>query len=107
MSKLPIVSLSAANHRNENQILIRFRHDWALINVVKHIPHAKWSKTLKSWYVKNNPKNLKLIYSTFRGSAEVDNRLLFEKPVKKKEYFPVKRKRNINCLLYTSDAADE
>ncbi|MCC1485362.1 tyrosine-type recombinase/integrase [Winogradskyella immobilis] len=98
MSKLPIVSLSVANHRNENQILIGFKHDWSLINVVKHIPEAKWSKTLKSWYVKNNSKNLKLIYSTFKDSAEIDNRLLFEKAVEKKDYFPVKRKRNINNI---------
>jgi hypothetical protein len=48
MSSLPIISLRIGVHRKEKQIFIGFKHDWALINVVKHIPNAKWSATLKS-----------------------------------------------------------
>ena len=72
MSHLPIVTLTRGRHRNDNQILIGFKHDRALIDVVKHLPNAKWSTTLKRWYIKNNPENLKLIFSVFKGHATLD-----------------------------------
>ena len=96
MSNLPIVTLTKAFHRKEHQILIGFKHDWALIDVVKHIPHARWSSTLKSWYVKNTPKNLKQIYAVFKGHAHVNNSVLFDKPTVKPKKFPEKQKRNLS-----------
>lgn len=95
MTNLPIISLSKARHRNQNQILIGFKHDWALIDVVKHLPEAKWSATLKSWYVKNTPKNLKQIYAVFKGHAQINSTALFEKPTTKPQRFPAKQKRNL------------
>lgn len=96
MSYLPIITLTRARHRNANQILIGFKHDWALIDVVKHIPYAKWSKTLKSWYVENNAKNLQLIYGVFKGHAEVNSSGLFDKKPDRAVNFPKKRSRNLN-----------
>lgn len=96
MSNLPIVTLSKANHRNTNQILIGFKHDWVLIDVVKHLPHAKWSKTLKSWYVANNKKNLQLIYAVFKDHAYVNSSALFDKKPKQAVNFPKKQTRNLN-----------
>lgn len=93
MSNLPIVTLSRAEHRNENQVLIGFKHDWALIDVVKHLPNAKWSATLKSWYVKNTAENLRSIYSVFKGHAIIDGQSLFDKKPLPKATFPDKRKR--------------
>lgn len=93
MSNLPIVKLSRAEHRNENQVLIGFKHDWALIDVVKHLPNAKWSATLKSWYVKNTTENLRSIYSVFKGHAIIDGQSLFDKKPLPKATFPDKRKR--------------
>lgn len=95
MSSLPIISLSKGVHRKENQIFIGFKHDWALINVVKHIPNAKWSATLKSWYVKNNPENLRQIMSVFKGHAFVDNSQLLNKQETKTNRFPNKQKRKL------------
>lgn len=96
MGQLPIITLSKKHHRDENQILIGFKHDWALINVVKHIPNAKWSATMKSWYVKNTPKNLKLIYSVFKNHAYIDNSRLFDKSISKPEIFPTKQERQLS-----------
>ena len=95
MSQLPIISLSKGVHRNEHQIFIGFKHDWVLINVVKHIPQAKWSASHKSWYVQNNPDNLKRIFLTFNGHAYVDSHLLFEKKEAIKETFPIKKERQL------------
>jgi site-specific recombinase XerD len=93
MSNLPIVTLSRAEHRNDNQVLIGFKHNWALIDVVKHLPNAKWSATLKSWYVKNTAENLRSIYSVFKGHAIIDGQSLFDKKPLPKATFPDKRKR--------------
>ncbi len=93
MSNLPIVTLSKKYHRNENQLLIGFNHDWALINVVKLLPTVLWSATLKSWYIKNNDENLNLIHSVFKNHAQVDGSQLFDKPVLKPTDFPTKRIR--------------
>ncbi|MEZ4796778.1 MAG: site-specific integrase [Flavobacteriaceae bacterium] len=96
MSQLPIIMLSKGIHRREDQIFIRFKHDWTLINVVKHISNAKWSATHKSWYVKNNRENLKRIFSTFKGRAYVDSHLIFDQKDGNKESFPVKKQRDLN-----------
>lgn len=93
MSNLPIVTLSRKNHRKENQILIGFNHYWVLIDVVKHLPKAKWSATLKSWYVKNTPENLKLIYSVFKGHAQINGNSLFNKNITPIKPLKPKRKR--------------
>jgi len=93
MSHLPIVTLSKTFHRNENQLLIEFKHDWVLIDVVKHLPKAKWSASLKSWYIKNNPENLKLIYAVFKNHAYVDGSQLFNKTITTSENSPIKRSR--------------
>jgi len=96
MSNLPIVTLSKAYHRKEHQILLGFNHDWVLIDVVKHIPKAKWSATLKSWYIKNNPENLKLVYSVFKQHAQIDGSQLFDKPILKSESNKPKQKRDLS-----------
>ena len=93
MSNLPIVTLSRKNYRKENQILIGFNHYWVLIDVVKHLPKAKWSATLKSWYVKNTPENLKLIYSVFKGHAQINGNSLFNKNITPIKPLKPKRKR--------------
>ena len=93
MSNLPIVTLSRKNHRKENQILIGFNHDWVLIDVVKHLSKAKWSATLKSWYVNNTPENLKLIYSVFKGHAQINGNSLFNKNITPIKPLKPKRKR--------------
>lgn len=79
MNNLPIITLSKVRHKHNNQILIGFKHDWTLIDVVKHLPEAKWSRTHKSWYIKNNPENLKSIFSVFKQHAYVDASNIFNK----------------------------
>lgn len=83
-------------HRNQSQILIGFKHDWVLINVVKHLPDAKWSTTLKSWYIKNTPANLKQIFSVFKGHAYVDSSALFNTQKTLPKPFPKKKQRQLS-----------
>jgi len=80
MNKLPTIVLSKKFHRKENQILLRFSYNQKLIHIAKSILKAKWSKTLKSWYIKNDPENLKSIFSAYKGHTFVDSKDLFKKP---------------------------
>ena len=72
------IKISAATHKAENVLLIKFPYHFNLITVVKKIEAVQWSETLKCWYVSNNPENLKQIFSVFKGLAWVDAKELFE-----------------------------
>ena len=92
---LPTIILNSKFHRNSNQILIQFEYNEALIKLVRTLPHATWSQTLKSWYIKNNPSNLKLIISVFKHEAYINSKPLFNKPAAKPKTFPLKRIRQL------------
>jgi integrase/recombinase XerD len=79
MYKLPSIFLSKKFHRNDYQILLRFRYNEKLISITKSIPKTKWSKSLNSWYINNSPENLKLIFSAFKGHTHVNSKNLFKK----------------------------
>ena len=83
MSKLPLITLSKKFHRNENQILIEFDYNLTLINIVKQISYTRWSSSLKSWYIRNNPNNLNSIFSAFKEHAYINSQNLYKKAIKK------------------------
>jgi len=84
MKELPIVTLKRIRHRNDNQICLEFDYNEDLILITKASLRATWSMTLKCWYIKNNPKNLKLIFSVFKGNAFIDSSVFFKKEDKPK-----------------------
>lgn len=73
------VYLKHLYHNKANQIAIEFDYDTGLIALVKTLAGAKWSQTHKTWYVQNNPANLKKIFEVFKGKAWVDGKALFNK----------------------------
>lgn len=44
-------------HHDENRLLLRFKWNKQLIDMVKSIPDRKWSDTLKAWHVPNSPES--------------------------------------------------
>ncbi|PKQ46409.1 tyrosine-type recombinase/integrase [Confluentibacter flavum] len=96
MAALPTVTLQSQYYKDSNQILIGFKYNEALIKLVRTLPNAVWSKTLKSWHIKNSPEHLKLIFSVFKDHAFVDAKLLFSKPAVKPKTFPEKRQRQLS-----------
>ncbi|NNC49661.1 MAG: site-specific integrase [Flaviramulus sp.] len=97
MTPFPTIILKPKFHNNINQILIQFDYNDSLIKLVRTLPEARWSKTLKSWYIKNNPSNLKLIFSVFKQHAFVNSKPLFDKPSVKPTKFPEKRVRRLSA----------
>ena len=97
MAGQPTIILKPQFHNHSNQILIQFDYNETLIKLARTLPHATWSKSLRSWYITNNPSNLKQIFSVFKQHAFVNSKALFDKPVKKSENFPVKRVRQLSA----------
>ncbi len=96
MKSHPTIVLKPQFHNNANQILIQFEYNEALIKLARSIQNTSWSKTFKSWYIKNTPSNLKLIFSVFKQHAFINSKPLFDKPAKKPKKFPEKRIRQLS-----------
>lgn len=94
MNNLPLVILEHKYHRKEHQITINFKYDLHLIALVRDIPKSNWSKSLKTWYIKNTPENLKLIFKVFKGEATINAEAIFNKSMPTKQ-FPERRIRNL------------
>ncbi|MDT7831068.1 tyrosine-type recombinase/integrase [Flavobacteriaceae bacterium S356] len=82
MKKLPTVSLEVNYFKNENKLFIRFPYNEDFISLLKTIEDSRWSKSQKAWHVNNNPKNLKFLFSLFKGKALIDSSKI---PFKNKE----------------------
>ncbi|OUR95616.1 integrase [Flavobacteriales bacterium 34_180_T64] len=77
MINKPTILISKGIHRGNNQFFIQFEKNYALIKIVKTIPNTWWSASLKRWYLKNNPENLKLIFKHFKNVAHIDTTQIF------------------------------
>ena len=80
MNDKPTITLSKLYHRKTHCIAMFFGFDKTLIDLVKQLTDALWSQTHKVWYLPNNPENLKLIFSTFKGKAHINSEQFFKKP---------------------------
>ena len=75
-----VIRLTRTVHNGERRIVLHFGYDPKLTGMVKVMPGVRWSQTLKAWHIANYPENLKLIFSTFKGIAEVDKSEIFGGP---------------------------
>ncbi len=46
----PVIQMEPVRHRGEARIALRFPYDQAVIRVVRALPDARWSATLKCWH---------------------------------------------------------
>jgi integrase/recombinase XerD len=85
--------------RQERRLLIQFEQDPQLEALTRSLHGSTWSQTLKGWHIANNAGNLRLIFSTFKGIADIDKTGVFGtssgsgvpgkvQPVKKEPAFP-------------------
>lgn len=75
---LKTLQLEQVKHQNEMRLVVRFDFDDTLKHLVKQLAGAKWSNTLKSWYVDDTNENLTKIYTLFENKAAIDESLLVE-----------------------------
>lgn len=98
MTNLPKITLSKLLHRAQQSIGINFDYNSDLLVIVRTLPYAKWTSTHKTWYIKNNPAHLKLIYKKFKNKAEIDGEAFFAKApiIKQEKVVVLKPKRVLN-----------
>ncbi|QCE40888.1 tyrosine-type recombinase/integrase [Psychroserpens sp. NJDZ02] len=95
MSKLPEITLSRIYFKKTHQIKISFKYNDQLKTILNAIPKAYWSQTLNSWYIKNNPENLKLLFSEFEDLTAINAKDVFDTSMPLHQY-PDKRIRKIS-----------
>jgi site-specific recombinase XerD len=66
------IQLKRVVHRQKECIVIPFPYDEVLLERVRKIPGATYSKTMKCWYVPDSPGIVTKIIDAFRGAAWID-----------------------------------
>ena len=92
MNHLPSIYLEKKFHRKENRIILHFPFDNTLIDHVRTIKGATWSKTLKAWYVKDSKKNLDTISVLFKNIATIDTSKITKKALFKRNLTEAQKK---------------
>ena len=87
--KLRNITLKHLLINSEKQIGIKFYPDKMLQTVIKGLPEIKWSNEFGMAYLKNNPKNLNLIFEDFKGLAWINCASFFPKHKTKTNNSPV------------------
>jgi len=76
---MAILTIDKVVHRGMQILLLRFPFDKQLINMVKQLPNAAWSKTRKAWYVPYSERMIDAIKKLFNEVAVIDTSVLDEK----------------------------
>ncbi|MDB4533491.1 site-specific integrase [Vicingaceae bacterium] len=75
--------------KDEKHIGIKFYPDKMLQTILKGLPGLKWSNEYGMAYLKNNPKNLSIIFEDFKGLAWINCSSFFPKQKNKTNNSPV------------------
>jgi len=66
------ITLGRVVHKGEPRVTLRFPYDKGLIFLVRKLPDARWSDTMKCWHVYDKGKVLDTIVTLFQTHAEID-----------------------------------
>ena len=61
----------------QKKIGLQFFPDKVIQALIKELPNPKWSKEFQMAYIDNVPKNLNLVFNTFRGVAWVNGKYFY------------------------------
>ena len=100
MKNLPNILLKQKVHRKKSQLLVTFEYESSLIKSIRKIKGAKWSSTLKAWYVNDSKENLDLIFEVFNDIANVDSSELSKKNLFKRNLTEDQKVLLNNFYLY-------
>ncbi len=71
MIQKPYIRVTPVIHRGMKVVLLKFEYNSGLISIAKSLG-CRWSKTYGNWYINNSKNNLRAIYETFKGMANID-----------------------------------
>jgi integrase/recombinase XerD len=69
---IPVIELSRQRYHKGYVVALKFDYNRELINKVKEIPGCSWSRTMKSWYLPDEPQIIKQLLDHFKGIAWID-----------------------------------
>ncbi len=79
-------------HHGMDRIALRFRYDSELIGIVRTLPGARWSNSMRFWHIDDRPDAFENIRQAFRGKAVLEfekfgraNRTLAERVISNRE----------------------
>lgn len=78
-------------HHGERRLLVKFDYDSELVGIIRKVEGSTFSNTHKSWHVADTKENLYQIINSFKGFAEVDASLAFEKIPFLRDHTPVEK----------------
>jgi integrase/recombinase XerD len=84
----PTIFLEQKSHKKELKLLLKFEFNDTLINLTKKLKDARWSRSMKSWYLNFTQENIQLVTEIFKDITPVNSDKL-----PKKELF----KRNLTA----------
>lgn len=84
----PTIFLEQKSHKKELRLLLKFEFNDTLICLTKKLKDARWSKSMKSWYLNFTQENIQLVTEIFKDITPVNSDKL-----PKKELF----KRNLTA----------
>ncbi len=59
-------------HMGESRLMLNFKYDPELVNLVKQIEGAQWNNSNKCWYLPDRSDMLSRLFTLFRGVAYLD-----------------------------------
>jgi len=72
MSPTQKIRLYPFRHRQQDVVVASFEYDASLVNMIKQLPGACWSRTLKSWYFPKDIFDLHRFFEAFKEVAYTD-----------------------------------
>ncbi|HKJ42022.1 MAG TPA: tyrosine-type recombinase/integrase [Sunxiuqinia sp.] len=95
-----VITLRKAHHRQQPVVLLRFDYNVELAKRIKQLEEARWSQTMKSWYIPEKLFDLHSLFEAFRRVAWVDysglKKTNTEQPPRK--LIPVKPRYNLKTI---------
>ncbi len=56
-----MIHISRIEHRGSPVLKLEFNYDQGMVSAIRKIPGARWSQTIRSWYVPDTPETLSLL----------------------------------------------
>ena len=91
LNQLPNITLKKDIHQNISIIRIEFLYNLNIMDILRENTGAKWSKTLRCWYLPESDFHLGLFFSIFKDQAFIDYSAL---KIKQKPVYTEAEKRD-------------
>lgn len=80
----PTIYLEQQRHKRELKLLLKFKYNDTLINLTRKLKDARWSRSMRSWYVDFSEENIQLVANTFKDITTINSDKLPKKTLFKR-----------------------